>query len=411
MGPIALFDKSFLESLNVDEAVLFDYFFYPITCPIFYVETLGDLGKAESRGRRPEDVVGSLAFKSPQMHGGPNTFHRTLVVSNLMGQEVPMRGQIVVSNGIPVHVDGKRHVQFKPSPEREAFDRWQRGEFEQVERMYARQWREQLRILDLQLVAAQAANYGLDLSRCKTLQEAWGLAEHVISALPFDAQLRLAFDKFGLTSHERDKAMAAWARNGSQDLATFSPYAHFVLRLDVFFEIALATGKISTDRASNINDLAYLYYLPFCMVFVSSDKLHRACAPLFLRPEQEFIWGHDLKADLSINHDALMRLPEADRLRGLMALHPPPHPGTRIAQLHDRLMRKRQDGPFARASEKIHGEVAERIKRLNQAAESPTNIGPEFDPTEVDSITIERRIFKRRGSWYQVPHDLEPTDE
>lgn len=29
MGPIALFDKSFLESLNVDEAVFFDYFFYP----------------------------------------------------------------------------------------------------------------------------------------------------------------------------------------------------------------------------------------------------------------------------------------------------------------------------------------------------------------------------------------------
>src|SRR3546814_15769181 len=78
MGPIALFDKSFLEGLNIDEAVLFDYFFYLNLCPVFFVETLGDLDKIGNRGRRPEEVVGAIAFKSPQMHGGPNTFHRTL---------------------------------------------------------------------------------------------------------------------------------------------------------------------------------------------------------------------------------------------------------------------------------------------------------------------------------------------
>ena len=30
---------------------------------------------------------------------------------------------------------------------------------------------------------------------------------------------------------------------------------------------------------------------------------------------------------------------------------------------------------------------------------------------EVDSITIERLLFKRRGSWYQLPHDYEPVDD
>lgn len=411
MGPIALFDKSFLEALNVDEAVLFDYFFYPVICPVFYVETLGDLAKPQNRGRRPEDVVGSIAYKSPQMHGGPNTFHRTLVASNLMGQGVPMRGQIVVSHGIPVVVAGERHVVFKPSPEREAFDRWQRGEFEQVERLHARQWREQLRTLDLKLVAAQAENYGLDFTRCKTLEDAKAFAEQVIQDLPSEAQVRFALEKFDLSAQECNEAMTAWSNRDRLNLEQFAPYAYFVLRLQLFFEIALATGKISTDRPSNLNDLAYLFYLPFSMVFVSSDRLHRVCAPLFLRPEQEFLWGQDLKADLRANHDALMQFPEEDRLRGLIALHPPPHPGSQIAMLHERLLHKRHVGPFAPDIPQRAGELSQKIQRLTRAADAAQCINPTFAPGEADSITIERLLFKRRGSWYQLPHDHEPAND
>ncbi len=42
MGPITLFDKSFLQSLSIDESVWFDNFFYSVICPIFYVETLAE---------------------------------------------------------------------------------------------------------------------------------------------------------------------------------------------------------------------------------------------------------------------------------------------------------------------------------------------------------------------------------
>jgi len=34
------------------------------------------------------------------------------------------------------------------------------------------------------------------------------------------------------------------------------------------------------------------------MVFVSSDDLHRRTAPLFMRPDQAFVWGIDLKQAL-----------------------------------------------------------------------------------------------------------------
>jgi hypothetical protein len=49
---------------------------------------------------------------------------------------------------------------------------------------------------------------------------------------------------------------------------------------------------------------------------VSSDKLHRKTAPLFTRPNQEFVWGHDLKPALKAVNDHFLELPEAERERG-----------------------------------------------------------------------------------------------
>jgi len=53
MDPITLFDKSFLRAVSLDEAIWFDRSLMPVVCPIFYVETLGDLGKESSRLARP----------------------------------------------------------------------------------------------------------------------------------------------------------------------------------------------------------------------------------------------------------------------------------------------------------------------------------------------------------------------
>jgi hypothetical protein len=412
MGPMALFDKSFLEGLNVDEAVLFDHFFYPVTCPIFYVETLADLEKPANRGRKPEDVVGSIAFKTPQMHGGPNVHHRTLVLSDLLGQEIVMTGQIVVAGGIPVKLGGTNHVVFKPMPESEAFSRWQRGQFEEIERASAKRWREELRTLDLKDVARQAHNYGLDLTACKTIEHAKEFAQRVIRDLSSANQLALAIDKFRISNPERDEILRNWESAARPPLATYAPYAFFVLTIEIFFEIALATGKISADRPSNINDLAYLFYLPFCMVFLSTDRLHRTCAPLFMRPDQQFLWGADVKADLGANNVALMRLPEADRKRGLIALNPPPLPDGLIAQVYARHLRPRPPlaRPAPRSNTPVQNKLAARINQIIRAAEEePGEV--DFKPNEAQSITIERLVEKKRGSWYQVPHDAKPTEE
>ena len=45
-GPSLIFDKSSLESLNLDEAVMMDNFYMSAITPLFFVECLADLEKA-----------------------------------------------------------------------------------------------------------------------------------------------------------------------------------------------------------------------------------------------------------------------------------------------------------------------------------------------------------------------------
>ena len=93
-----------------------------------------------------------------------------------------------------------------------------------------------------------------------------------------------------------------WEKAGSPPIWEFAPYFRHVYGVDLFFNLAMAADLISRVRpagkADNKVDIAYLYYLPFCMVFVSNDKLHKRVVPLFLRDDQSFIVGDDLKADL-----------------------------------------------------------------------------------------------------------------
>src|SRR4051794_6972525 len=112
MGPLVLFDKSFLQSLSVDESVIFDHFFISVICPLFYVETLADLEKAIRQGRTPEQEVGMIARKTPEMNGHPCAHHTDLCLKNLMAQDIPMEGRIPILGGKPVRVDDRSGVVF-----------------------------------------------------------------------------------------------------------------------------------------------------------------------------------------------------------------------------------------------------------------------------------------------------------
>ena len=102
LGPIVLFDKSFIEMLNVDEAALFDFLFLSNVCPIYLTEVLADLEKENPRERAREKIVSDLANKTPSAHSYPNVMHTTICLAELVqGWTVPMDRRPVIGGGRP----------------------------------------------------------------------------------------------------------------------------------------------------------------------------------------------------------------------------------------------------------------------------------------------------------------------
>jgi hypothetical protein len=414
MGPISLFDKSFLQSLSLDESVWFDQFFFPVVCPLFYVETLADLEKSVRQGRTPEKEVGIIADKAPEMSGGPCAYHGDLCVSNLLGMPVPMTGQIPVAHGHPVLThDGKKGVVFERSPEAEAFSRWQEGAFLSVEREFAKSWRLLLTDLDPLAVPVAIEAMGVDVTKCKSLDRAKEMADKIVSKSDQPLEIVKLLSLFlGLPARLEQEILEKWRFVGFPPLREYAPYAAHVLTVELFYQIAVRAQLISAERPSNRVDIGYLFYLPFCSVFISSDSLHRRCAPLFVRAEQEFVWGEDLKADLRRVNDFYVNLPTQQKEAGIrsFASSPPEFGDFLVAQLWDRHLRPWRGGALKSPvpdPERNRG-LVEHITKFSEAPLlSPQEAG--FDENEAEAMVIRRLVRKQKGSWWQLPKNLEES--
>ena len=413
MGPITLFDKSFLQSLNVDESVWFDRFFYSVICPIFYVETLADLKKPKLR-RPPEEEVGIIADKFPEMHCAPTLHHQEMAIGDLLGNHVPLTGQIPRDPSRLVKSDRHKGVIFEGSPEEEAFLRWQSGEFHDLEREFASTWRANLESLDLKRIPDEFRNLGISGRNCKSLQEAKSIADALVNGTDKTLEmLGFLFFVLDILQEGRNLIMDRWLASKFPPLSSFAPYAAHFLTVEVFFQISLEASQISSDRPSNRLDIAYLYYLPFCQVFVSSDKLHRQCTPLFLRENQTFIWGPELKSALSALDQHYSALPESEKEKGVMhfAPHPPTEIESIVSQEWDRhLCRWREDANQPPIESNSNPDIVNKLKNLTEVpALQPDAV--DFDPEDANVMAVKRRGHKKKGKWWQLPHDLEDNDD
>src|SRR5262245_25408104 len=149
LGPTTIFDKSALQALSVEEAMWFDQFYHSNTTPLFYVETLADLEKHDDRrGRHPDQLVRELAKKTP-LNGYPNVHHGSLCLGELLGHRFEMRGVPAIPAGRRVRTRSQTGLSFDQAPEVDAFQRWGRGEFHEIERLFVRKWRQALSAVDL----------------------------------------------------------------------------------------------------------------------------------------------------------------------------------------------------------------------------------------------------------------------
>lgn len=408
MGPTACFDKSFLQSLSVDESVWFDQYFSAVITPLFFVETLADLEKQVKAGRSPEDEVGNIANKTPEQSGSPNVFHGTLCNAELRGYQVPMNQKPVLGGGMPAVAGTKKGVVFEVAPEARALDRWRRREFLAVERLHARAWREMLASPPDDAGAAFLRDGMAEVDDCRTLADVLALSRSIVDgpATPYD-RMKFVFDVVPVLT-DRDRIYSRYRAAGAPSLRRIAPYTAHVLDVEVFCRLAIKKTLIAAERPSNRVDVAYLNYLPFCAVFISGDGLHRRAAPLFMNSSQDFVWGPELKADLKKINELHSSVPEVVRERGIHAFAPyPPKDGDFLtARLWDRMNdRWRNPMKLELDQDKLQAHVVAMLAKLRAS----TNSGeprPAIDLEAADALVIDRNVRIKKGSWYQVPKDL-----
>jgi hypothetical protein len=219
-----------------------------------------------------------------------------------------------------------------------------------------------------------------------------------------------------------------WGKSSFTPLVQYAPFTAHVLTVEIFFQIALGANLIAAERASNREDVAYLSYLPLCMMFVSSDKLHRRIAPHLLRTDQSFVWGPALKADLERLVARYKALPEDEQEKGVIKFSLPQDSECLVTTLwndHFRLMRDErihelrklfeteppQDQDLnerPKRFEPLPTDEKELLRHLKRFHDAPAlrNDELDFDLANPDVLSIQRRVHKKKGSFWQLPKDL-----
>ena len=408
MGPVLIFDKSFLQSLNPDESAWLDHFFLTNITPIFYVETLADLEKEIRNGRTPEQVVGNLAYKTPDSKSKPNVHHLTLLTAELDGQWIDMRfGRPIIAGAKKVQRKNKTGFIVPPSPEEEALSRWGQEQFIELERSLAANWRAALNAVDNEQLYRNARELVEKKGKPKTLSQAKDFAITLLKEADQEALLITGMKIFGISEDIQENALVRWRRSQRSSITEVFPYLGYLLTVEYFFYVAVGCDLISKDRASHKVDLAYLYYLPFCMVFTSNDKLHLQIVPLFLNPQQTCFQGTDLKADLTKLDAYYSTFPPEVKNQGMykFASQPPLDQDFLISKLWRKYMNVTGIATLDHDAAPTE-EQAEIVSCLNEFQREAISSSSDFDADESDVIIIERSVLLQKGKWRRFPPEV-----
>ncbi|MGO9455379.1 MAG: hypothetical protein ACLQDV_30675 [Candidatus Binataceae bacterium] len=155
--------------------------------------------------------------------------------------------------------------------------------------------------------------------------------------------------------------------------------------------------------------MAYLFYLPFGMAFVSDDGLHTRTVPLFLTDEQAFIPGDELKADLAKLNEHYSALPPEVLERGIysFAPYPPFDDSFLTSRLWDRFLpgwRNRMTHKPEESAES-KAELLDRLRRMDTAQDDES--GEQFDADSARFLSVSRQVPIRKGKWRLISREAE----
>jgi hypothetical protein len=414
-GPVIIFDKSSLESLNLDESVLLDNFYRSNITPLFFVECLADLEKSMRSNSTPEQLVGSLATRTPEQQACSNIFHMKALHGELSRRLdlSDQRGRPMIEGGRAVQLGNLKGLIFQHSEEEEALERWRRREFLEVERQAARKWRNTLSRIDFDvMVKSVIAGVGR-WRKPKSLEDAKQITDTIIDYIDQEWLIVFGLQILGVPE-AIDSVRADWIAGRRKPIREYLPYFTFMLSINIFFCLVLQTELLRNVKQSHQVDLAYLYYLPFCSIFTSRDNFHARVAPLFLSAEQAFVNGLDLKEDLKRLDEHYMKLPDEVQKQGLMtyARTPPEDTGFLTTRLWDKYLPDWRD--TSKRVDINDPRIRKAMEQLTKKVKEAEQSGVPHDETDlknIDHLTIRRQIALRKGRYRRFSEEVEQQNQ
>jgi hypothetical protein len=332
-----------------------------------------------------------------------------------------MEGRPILSRGRTVKLGNETGVIFDEPPEVESFHRWQKHQFLDIERGVARKWRDSLRNLvsdeEKDLFRKFLAIFGLP----KSLPDLKKQIDWLIEVPLHKEGLAMSLAIIGVPAESRMEILRVWENSGKKTLKEFAPYFAYVLSIDLFFHFGTAANLFSTFRHAQTHkiDIAYLYYLPFCKIFVSNDNLHIHTASLFMRPDQTFINGEDLKMDLAKLDAHYSNLSDEVKNRGVVSFAsiPPDDPSFLTTQMWDKYMshqwreiKTRKFDGTDKVNPEIENQIFEKIRKFTKEAQ-PIDHKEAGNSDQMHSMVLSHMVSARKGKWKRFPPEIENSQK
>jgi len=389
MGPIIILDKSAFESLSRREQGFLHKHFLENLTPILAMELLGDLSKQRGLPTSPDHWVAGLAGKFGGSGPATNEDYRTLCVNSMIGVRFPLDSRILPQNVTPVGGRGRpRGFHIGLSPFNEAIIRWANGDFSELEHQLAGLWRRATENLSVEALRDQLNGHHVILPHVDQLGDLLATTDTLLGTVTLqDVWLEWLIGQLALPREHELLIRLRWRSRGRLLLKGFAPYAWHCLR--VLLALVIATRfELIGWQPTNLVDVQYLYYLPFCMVFASNDRLHRVLTPPLLRVDQSFVVGERLKKDLRRLADDWDRTSEELRAKQSFALgsYPPPAKNSVVHELwkkHCRPWKPGRGNLISNLPEPTQAEAIEEVRAMFQEVEGDEYFtAPEMPPWE-----------------------------
>jgi hypothetical protein len=293
-------DKSSFHGLSARELDAARLCFHQTTTPVLVFEVLGDLTSARRRRKSPPEFVAGLSRKLTDSAGTINDHFFNACLFALKGGQFSPPHATLPDNYFIAPSGG---MVIEESPLLGRLRCWACGRFTEQDAELSALWRHATRSLSFHDFEKRLTREHVLLPAPNDRESIVKEADKVL-AIPSlqSVVLQWLLDFMGADELLRSAVLLRWSGAAQPLLRHFAPYAYHCARVLLSLAIAVRHHHLNW-KSTHVVDAQYLYYLPFCEVFVSEDHLHRLLGPQLLDGEQSFVTHSDLKKALRVLAD------------------------------------------------------------------------------------------------------------